>query len=79
MVNIVLRNKKPTSPGNPVAALIKERSRAFTPDEQKYFQNEVNRVAQMMKMRNAPAKEINDLKMAFLTNTPILKSKGPKI
>lgn len=68
---------KAVNPGNPLDAYLKERNRPFTKEECKYFENMVNKVSGLMKLRNAPQKEMAVFKAKFssicLANKPRLK------
>lgn len=68
---------KAVNPANPLEAYLKERNRSFTKEECKYFENVVNKVSGLMKLRNATQKDIKDFKVKFssicIENKPRLK------
>lgn len=64
------------NPSDPASALVKERNRPFTTDENIYYSNLVQKVAGLMKLRNALANEIAVFKSQFLPAEEKRQSKG---
>lgn len=68
------------NPANPVEVLQGERNRPFTLDEIRHYQKEVERVENLMRMRNAPMSEIAAFRKLFLPGADkIIPKKGRKL
>jgi predicted ABC-type ATPase len=68
------------NPADPVAALQQERNRPFTLDEIRYYQKEVQRIENLLRMRNASIQEIKDFKNLFLPGADkITQKKGNRL